>query len=320
MKTRISLKNILARIATMVLTGSMAIAFFAFSPVSVYAQDETPPVESTPDPTRLQEIYSREQQALTRQDEIASIVSEGIARAQNLIAKGSAASLDTSTLSAALAQFESSLATAQAAHDSAAAILAAHTGFDEAGNVIDAALARQTVRSAGEALKSASATFKSAREALRSALQNWMEANQDFFTSKLEERYQNALGWLSTQAANIGKLSNAADRLQTLIERGQGQGYDTSSLEAVLADINAQLPQAQAYHDTAAGILDVHEGFNGSGKVMDPAAARQTLQSAAEALNAAKQINASLAQELRSAIEAWRVAHPAPSPESTPVQ
>ncbi len=319
MKTTKSLRCIFTRIAAVLVTGVTALAFFAFSPAVVYAQDETPPAEPTPDPARLQEIYVREQTALTRQDEAATRISEGITRAESLISKGDAAGLDTSALSAALVQFESSMAGAKTAHESAAAILAAHAGFDASGTVTDIEQARQTLQSAGEALKSAAGIYKSARETLRSAVQSWVEANQAFFTGKMEERHQNELSWLSKQEANIGKLSNAASRLQTLIERGQAKGYDTFSLEAVVADINAQLPQSQAYHDTAAGILDAHAGFNGSGKVMDAATARQTLQAAAEALNAAKQINTSLAQEIKAAVEAWRSEHPAPAPEPTAI-
>lgn len=318
MKYTSSLKNILVRTAALLCTGVVVLALFAFSPAVVHAQDETPPAEPTPDPARLQEIYNRELQALARQDEAGTHIADGVTRAQNLISKGSAAGLDTSALSTALAQFESDMTGAQAAHDAAAAVLAAHAGFDEAGSVTDAEQARQTLQSAGEALKSAAGAFKSAREALRGAVQFWIEANEDFFTAKLEERYRNALTWLGAQQTHIDKLGSAADRLQTAIARGQANGWDTSSLEAVLADINTQLPQAQAYHDTAAGILNAHEGFNGSGKIMDPAAARQTLRSAAEALNGAKQINATLVQELRTAVEAWRAAHPAPEPTVAP--
>jgi hypothetical protein len=294
------------RMAAIAMAAAMLFSALAVNPVVVHAQDGTPQADTS----KLEEIYQKELGVLTKQDEHAAKIATIEGNVQKLIDKGNANGLDTSALSAALTAFHTSVATASASHANAASTLATHNGFDASGKVTDRTAAIQTLKDAGYSLKAAAETYKGGADALREAVRSWIEANRGYFNGKLEEAYQKAQEWLSKQQTNIGKLNDAAIKLQTLIEKAKAKGLDTSSLEAVVSDINSQLPQSQSAHNQAASILGTHAGFDASGKVTDVAAARQTLNSVRESLNASKTINVSLAQELRDAIQAWKAAHP----------
>jgi hypothetical protein len=294
------------KFAAILTAAVMLFGALAFSPSEVHAQDET----ILPDTSKLEEYYQQELTALATQDEHIGKIETIKGKVETLIEKGNTNGLDTSALSAALNAFDSAVAIATASHDNAAGILAVHSGFDASGIVTDTIAAIQTLKDAGLSLKAASQTYKSGADALRSTVSSWIEANKGALNEKLESAYQKQLEWLAVQQTNIGKLNDAAMKLQTLIEKAKAKGLDTSSLEAVVADINSRLPQSQSAHDTAAGILNGHAGFDASGNVVDAATARQTLKSARKNLDTSKNINVSLAQELKNAIQAWREAHP----------
>jgi hypothetical protein len=64
----------------------------------------------------------------------------------------------------------------------------------------------------------------------------------------------------------------------------QAAGFDTSVLEAALADALASLDEAQAYHDDAVLILEGGAGFDADGYVTDPELARETLREGRKAM------------------------------------
>ena len=259
---------------------------------------------------RLETAFQKEKDTLEKLNGYLAKSEGAFARVQALIDKGSAAGLDISSLSIAQSDFLSSISTAQSSYDTAVGILGTHEGFDEQGNVTDSAAAKQTLKDAGNAMKSAGTTLRDAGSILKVTVTSWLEANKTIFDDRLSERFQNANSWLSVQAINIGKLQDAASKLSAFIEQAKGDGLDTSSLEVVLTHMNSQIPQSQASHDAAASILATHTGFDDSGNVTDEALARQMLESARTNLDASRSINGSLASELKVTIEAWKAAHP----------
>jgi hypothetical protein len=80
-------------------------------------------------------------------------------------------------LESALVEYRAALSEARAEHESAAAILASHAGFDDGGKVTDAQSARQTLESARKALNDANITLTQATSNLRAAINDWRDAN-----------------------------------------------------------------------------------------------------------------------------------------------
>jgi hypothetical protein len=309
------------KIFSILLVGAMAVGTLAaFSPVStVYADDSTPTAVPGKDGngagaqrsyTHLQDAYQREQTALSTQANHLTTANNAVGRVQDLISKGNSAGLDTSALQSALTTFQSALSTAQSDHNNAAGVLSAHSGFDASGNVTSPTAALQTVTTAAQDMKDAASALKGAGSTLSTAVKTWVAANKGYYDGKLTDAYKNLNNWLGIQQTNIGKLSDASGKLQDFINKAKANGEDTSSLEAVVADLNAKIPHSQGYHDQAASILGKHAGFDDSGNVTDEATARQTLQSARDQLNNSKNINVALAQEVKNALQSWKSSHP----------
>lgn len=314
------MKTLMTKIASFVLVGTFALGALAFSPAPVYAQDQSP----TPQPNhltrtydRLTDAYNREQTALGKLSDGLSKAGGAVSHVGDLISKGNAAGLDTSSLTAALSAFQSALSSAQASQSTAAGILSTHNGFDGSGKVTDSVAALNTVTSAGQALKNSASAMKGAGSALKSAVTAWVDANKGYYNGKLEEGLGKLNEWLGVQGTNIGKLNDAAVKLQNFITKAKANGEDTSSLEVVLADLQSKTPQSQSYHDQAVSILGSHAGFDDSGKVTDAKTAAATLKSANEQLTASKDINVGLYNELKSAYDAWKAAHPHTTPVPT---
>jgi len=259
---------------------------------------------------KMKSVYQKEQDALGKLNGYLSKTGDASTRVQALIDKGNAAGVDTSTLSAALTSFQTSVATAQSFHDHAATLLGTHAGFDEQGNVTDSTAAKQTLQEAASSLKTAGSTLGAAADALKTAATAWLDANKGILDGKLREGLQSANDWLSVQATNISKLQDASTELSAFIDKARSKGMDTSNLEAVLGDLNSQIPCSQSNHGTASSILTTHPGFDDSGKVIDEGTAKQTLESAKTSLDASRSINVSLANELKAAIDAWKSVHP----------
>jgi len=311
------MKKQIVKFLSILLVGVFAVgALAAFPTGAVYAASGTPQRSYTV----LQNTYQREQTLLAGQANRLTMANNAIGRVQDIINRGNTNGLDTSSLQSALAAFQSSLSTAQTDHNNAAGVLSSHNGFDGSGNVTDATAALQTVSTAGLDLANAASTLANASTTLVSAAKSWVAANKSYYDGKITAAYNNLNNWLSIQATNIGRLNDAASKLQAYITQAKANGEDTSSLEAVLADLNTKIPQSQSYHDQAASTLSTHAGFDGSGNVTDEATALQTLKTAGAQLNNSKNINVALGLELQNAIQSWKSTHPSAAPLPTIVE
>lgn len=94
---------------------------------------------------------------------------------QTAIDKAKGRGLDVAELETALSAYRPALARAQADHDAAAALLAAHTGFDANGKVLDPQAARQTLVDARKSLNDAHITLTQAVANLRAAVNDWRD-------------------------------------------------------------------------------------------------------------------------------------------------
>ena len=282
---------------------ALAVAGVLTAPAATaYADDPTP----TPRPgqqardDRLKNWYQREQNWLNVQTRHLAKANEAAGKVQDWINDLKSEGKDTGALEAALATFQSQIATAQASHDTAASLLGAHAGFDDSGNVTDADQARQTLVTARQSLNDAHDILRQAREDLHKAV-------QDFRKTHLEENGLLRLQkWLSVQQTHLEATGQIVSKMQDYIADQQAKGKDTSSLEAALATFQSQIAAAQASHDTAASILSAHAGFDDNGQVTDPDQARQTLISARQSLADAHNILRQAERDLHKAVKDYR--------------
>ena len=182
--------NRIAKLGGMVLavvtTLAAALGGLMLAPAApAYADTGTLPVADAGNRVdeRLARLYEREQHWLDLQADNLDHANEAVIRAQERIDSAGSSALesqgkDTAVLEASLTSIKEQIATAQAAHDEAAAILASHAGFDDSGKVTDREQARQTVTDAGDALRDAQLALKQARLDLLKALHDWRKANR----------------------------------------------------------------------------------------------------------------------------------------------
>jgi len=168
------------RVASVALAGALvAGALLVVPAVPAYADEGTPPgpERSRDRGERLERVFEREQDWLERQADNLGKAEAVADKLGGLIEKAKANGVDTGDLEAALASFEAAIGGAKRSHEQAAAIIAAHAGFNGGGKVTDPDQALETVKSAGAALRQAAGTMKDAGQALREAVRAWREAH-----------------------------------------------------------------------------------------------------------------------------------------------
>jgi len=172
---------------------ALAVLFAALPPAVVSAAS---PAEPTPPPAgeihsasdlaaregfrkrALERIYSRQQDKLARQDARLERAAETNTRVESLIERIRERGLDPAPIVSALAEFNSGIADARRNNLKARAILTIHAGFDDNGQVIQFAEARETVGSAGTYLHSTADSLNTAVRGLVQALRNFWQENR----------------------------------------------------------------------------------------------------------------------------------------------
>jgi hypothetical protein len=294
---------------------------FTFPTSTTLAAAPTPAAGTGAGGTLLSLAYQHEQQVLGIQQTNLDKSAGAISKVQDLISKAGAKGVDTSALDSALATFQEQLATANASHATAAGILSAHNGFDDSGNVTDINGARQTVQDARQNLLDAHNILRQALIDLRASVRTWGESTKDQFQNDhLQKDYQNEQTWLSTQQGNLALTDNVVTKVQDLISKAQAKGLDTSSLSSALTTFQAEIATANSSHNTAAGILSTHNGFDASGNVTDQAPALQTVKDAHQSLMDAHITLMQALKDLQTAVQQWRAANaPSLTPAATPI-
>lgn len=124
----------------------------------------------------------------------------------------------------------------------------------------------------------------------------------------LETLYQREQNWLSVQTNRLTEANTIAAKLQNWINTLTSEGKDTTALAAALATFNGKVATAQTNHDTAAGLLAAHAGFDDNGAVTDRTQAAATVRQAHQALQTAHLTLVGAAVDLRLAVRTWRAA------------
>jgi hypothetical protein len=136
---------------------------------------------------------------------------------------------------------------------------------------------------------------------------------RDAYGEKIDERleacFEKLNEWYEIQDGNIGKASNAINRIEEALTKAAELGIDTSAVDALMPGLYTSVDQAEAYHARAGQILSEHAGFNGSGKVKDRELALETCKSGRDALASARDSLLSardIVREIIEIVKEWR--------------
>lgn len=173
-------KRIMLTLAGGVTVLAMSAAAFVASPAVPAFADEGTPTPQTAAGVQdrgaaLERIFAREQEWLTKQAGALSKADQIAGKIQAMIDNLKSKGIEVGRLQGALNAFEAQVSKAQRIHDQAAGILGAHAGFGPNGEVIDRALALQTVKDAGSALRDCHRTLSDAGKDLRAVIREWRE-------------------------------------------------------------------------------------------------------------------------------------------------
>lgn len=161
---------------------ALSLCLMAFTPLppalSPTLQATSTPIAGQQVDKNLSFALQREQNWLERQQLHLNRAAQVATKAQTLIDKAQAKGVDVTDLNKALADFNTTLASARASHDQAASILSAKNGFDANNNVTDRQAAHQTVLDARNNLRQAHLTLVNAVLTLRTTVQDWRMSHQ----------------------------------------------------------------------------------------------------------------------------------------------
>ncbi len=179
MNTHTFTRKLLAGLAS----GALALGLVVVNVSPAFAQEGGP----TPTPSeltrpeirqqRLERLYQRTENWRDRQTDNLARADEAVAKTQSYIDEKKAAGLDTSSLEAALAAYQTAIGEAHSFHDQAVGVLSTHGGFDDAGTVTDVTAARVTIADGATALEQARVRMVNAVFTLRQAIRDFRQAN-----------------------------------------------------------------------------------------------------------------------------------------------
>ena len=94
-------------------------------------------------------------------------------------------------------------------------------------------------------------------------------ANQPATNARLEQAWARVQAVYQRQGDRLAKADAFIARAQSLLDKANQKGWDTTAVQAALNAFAAVIPAAQAAHDAGAAIISSHNGFDADGKVTD---------------------------------------------------
>jgi len=181
--SKISKKGLLIATGALVVLGT----FFSVPTNVVFAAPATPVSY-----TALTKEYQDDQNWFKAQHVNVGRADGVVTQVQALITTAKSDGISTSGLEAALDVFQAQLRTAKASHATASAVLSAHKGFDNNGNVTNPVLAAQTVKDATQSLSDAHNVLVQSSSDLLTALTLWAKHNNITSSSPVYSAYNQA--------------------------------------------------------------------------------------------------------------------------------
>jgi hypothetical protein len=131
---------------------------------------------------------------------------------------------------------------------------------------------------------------------------------------KLENAWSRVQHGYQRQGDLLGKADGLIAKVQSLIDKANSKGWDTSAVQSALDAFKSAVQNAAGVHAGGSAIIASHAGFDASGKVVDRTQAMQTVQSLRQVLKDTRSAMNGTGKALREAIKAFRAAHrPAPA-------
>jgi len=142
-------------------------------------------------------------------------------------------------------------------------------------------------------------------------------ANQSLSSFRLEQNWVREQATYQREDNRLDNASTFIAKVQVLINKAKGKGWDTSVVQAALDAFAAVIPAAKAVHAPGAAIIASHAGFDAAGKVTDRTAAIQTTKALAQVLKDTRSAMNGTGKALREAIRAFRDKHPGSTNQPT---
>jgi hypothetical protein len=138
-------------------------------------------------------------------------------------------------------------------------------------------------------------------------------AGQSLGPAGLEKIWARQQAVYHREDRRLARADEFITRLQTLINKANEKGWDTSSLQSALDAFAAAIPAAQAAHAPGAAIIASHAGFTPAGKVADQTAAAQTTRALGQVLKNTRTAMNGTGRALITAVRTFWKAHPRPA-------
>jgi hypothetical protein len=118
------------------------------------------------------------------------------------------------------------------------------------------------------------------------------------------------------QLANYEKIGKGFENIdaqiakfQARIDKAAAKGKDVTSLQAALDAFASALKSAKPTYDSISGIVNSHQGFDASGKVIDAEKAKSTVKEMRAKMQELKSAMGGTGKALREALKAFRAAN-----------
>jgi hypothetical protein len=139
--------------------------------------------------------------------------------------------------------------------------------------------------------------------------------NQQAGFARLERAWARTQTAYQRQGDRLAKAHGFISRAQSLIDKANQKGLDTSAVQAALNAFAEVIPAAQTAHDPGAAIIASHAGFDADGKLIDRTIAVGTVKALNQVIKDTRLAMNGTGQGMREAVKAFRQAHrPAQAP------
>jgi len=142
------------------------------------ADPTTPPADGEKSNTRIESLWTREQNAVERLGKVIDRSDTMMEKIQAWIDKAKENGKDVTALQAALDAYKQAVQEAGPMYEEAQSIVKTHAGFDADGKVTDREQAIQTLKDLGAKLKNLREQIGMPGKALREAIKAFREANK----------------------------------------------------------------------------------------------------------------------------------------------
>ena len=129
---------------------------------------------------------------------------------------------------------------------------------------------------------------------------------------RLEKVWARALRVNERVGKRFEQANKVIVRIQTLIDKANEKGMDTTAVQNALTVFSASVAEARPIYESAQAVIAGHEGFDANGKVVDAEKALATVKSLGESLREIRALTTEKGKALRSTINAFREANPRP--------